>query len=144
MRSQGERSASGFEGGRPGRGCRLSTTVSESRVRCGAVGLELGDGGNIASEGRCDVMRRTPVRACAGASGASLNRGFPTTKAPKHPAPKVDLTKRGATQMWTLDRTGQTVTVAAMRRRRPWPLDSSRRWCRANLCTACGRRGYQG
>jgi hypothetical protein len=61
MRSQGKRRASRFEGGRPGRGCRLSTIRITSAVRCGAVDLELGDGGNIASEGGCDAMRRTPV-----------------------------------------------------------------------------------
>jgi hypothetical protein len=66
--------------------------------------------------------------ACAGASGASLNRGFPTTKhqAPstQHPAPKVDLTKKGRDADADADR---TVTVAATKRQGLWPLDSSRR-----------------
>jgi hypothetical protein len=60
--------------------------------------------------------------ACAGASGASLNRGFPTTK---HPAPST----KGRSDEKGARRRGQdrTVTVAATRRRGLWPLDSSRR-----------------
>jgi hypothetical protein len=62
---RGREARANFEGGRPGRGCRLTTIRITSAVRCGGFRSR----GNIASEGRCDAMRRrTPVRACASGS----------------------------------------------------------------------------